>query len=254
MRTHRVHIPQTPVVGESVELTGESCRYLHQVLRVKPGDSLFVFAGDGDEYTAVVEVCNKQRVNIGIDAMCKHSDTEPGLRIHLGQALARGDRMDYAIQKAVELGVGQLTPLGTRRAVVKLSTQRAERRVEHWQAVAVHASEQCGRTRIVTVNPPAALEQWVANVDTDLKVCLDPRGDCDFSDIELHGSDVALLIGPEGGFTAEELASAQQASFHRVRLGPRILRAETATVAGLTALQLRFGDLRTSVKPPSAPS
>ena len=243
MRQHRIFVEQPLREGIQVELHAAAARHVQQVLRLKPGQHISVFDGRGGEYDAQIAGARKQVVSVEVHSF-RAVDVESPLRIHLGQGLARGDRMDQAIQKAVELGVGEVTPLGTERSVIKLKAERVGRRLEHWQSVAVHAAEQCGRTQVPTVHAPVELDRWLETVQADLKVFMEPTATNALIDISPSGSGVALLIGPEGGLTESELASASRAKFAGVRMGPRVLRTETATVVGLTALQTAWGDFR----------
>ena len=151
--------------------------------------------------------------------------------------------MDYAVQKATELGASSLTPLTSERCVLRLDGDRAVRRLQHWRGVAVHACEQCGRTRVPEINEPDDLLSWAATVGADLKLLLDPTGTTTLVEIDFEGDSIAVLIGPEGGLSEHEIEHATRCGFAAVRLGPRVLRAETATAAALTAVQLMWGDL-----------
>jgi 16S rRNA (uracil1498-N3)-methyltransferase len=242
MHQHRFFIDQPLSANSSIDLTADAARYIQQVLRLKVGQHINVFNGRGGEFDAVITGARKRLVSIDIGEHCA-KEIESPLDIHLGQGMARSDRMDYAIQKAVELGAQQLTPIGTHRSVTKLQTERVGRRLKHWQSVATHAAEQCGRTRIPKINPPTGLEHWTKTVEADLKLCMDPTAQRSLKDIPLTGNRIALLIGPEGGLTDDELASAKSAGFIGTHFGPRILRTETATVVGLGAIQFAWGDL-----------
>ena len=242
MRRHRLFVDEPLSIDRPLELAGERARYVQQVLRLKAGQRLSLFDGRGSEYEAELTKVSRQGVSLRVYDYTG-AGVESPLRVHVGQGVARGDRMDYAIQKAVELGTAEFTPLFSERSVVRLEGARAERRTEHWRGVAVHASEQCGRTRVTTINPPCAIDQWLAEVRSELKICLDPSAGQCLTAIADEPRSVTLLIGPEGGLTAAEMEAADAAGFERVLLGPRTLRAETATVAGLTAVQMTWGDL-----------
>ena len=170
------------------------------------------------------------------------SDTDSALQVHLGQCLSRGERMDYAIQKATELGVTQLTPLFSERCEVRLNTERLNKRTQHWQQVAVSASEQSLRCSVPAVESAQHLTNWVSSIQADLKLVLDPRAAQPLSSFAAPTS-VALLIGPEGGLSDQEVAQAAAAGFLPIALGPRVLRTETAPIAALSLLQYLWGDL-----------
>jgi 16S rRNA (uracil1498-N3)-methyltransferase len=167
--------------------------------------------------------------------------------IHLGLGISRGERMDLAIQKAVELGVAAITPLTTARSVVRLDSARRLARWEHWQRVAQSASEQCNRNIVPGIGAPCSLDEWLGE-SRDLKVLLDPSGVHSLNELATPSRDVALLSGPEGGFSEDERARALNAGFLAIRLGPRILRTETAAIAALAGMQVLWGDLSTCVE------
>jgi len=223
-------------------LPAGAARHVGQVLRLGRGEIFVLFNGRGGEFDARIVEARRDQVCALTDVF-RDIDRESALRIHLGQGLARGERMDHALQKAVELGVSEMTPLTTRRSMVKLSGERARRRLVHWCGIARHACEQCGRTRLPDVGEPEGLETWVASVRAGLKLVLCAAACATVDDIDWAGDSIALLVGPEGGLCAEELECARDAGFQPLALGPRILRTETAGIAALTAMQLRWGDL-----------
>ena len=171
---------------------------------------------------------------------------ESPLKVHLVQGISRGERMDFVVQKATELGVKRITPLLTERGVVKLDDQRAKKRQQHWQKIAASACEQCGRVRLPLLDAPERLDAWLGNkpahVESD--VILRPGATQSLSAIDMPVTKICILIGPEGGFTDAEYQLADAAGFVAVSMGPRVLRTETAAVAALTILQSRWGDLR----------
>jgi 16S rRNA (uracil1498-N3)-methyltransferase len=186
----------------------------------------------------IVQV-NRHEVHVHLsESVARQTDT--ALPVHIGLGLSRGERMDYAIQKATELGVHAITPLFTEHSEVRLSSERADKRSNHWQKVAISASEQCGRCTVPEIYHPATLTDWVQQVPVGQGYLLDHTGEAGFQG--LAPQQVFLLIGPEGGISATEKALALAAGFSCVRLGPRILRTETAPVVALTALQLQWGD------------
>ena len=242
MRRHRIFVDQPLSENRTIELARDAAGYLQQVLRLKIGHHIRVFDGSGGEYDADIINVRKQAVSINVG---KHfsDDVESPLNIHIGQGMTRGDRMDYAIQKAVELGAATVTPIHTERSVTKLQSERVARRVQHWQSVSIHAAEQCGRTRIPRIGSPSELAGWTKTVEADLRLCMNPTADTSLGDVAVAGHRIALLVGPEGGLTDDELRIATSAGFISTRFGPRILRAETATVVGLSAIQIAWGDL-----------
>ena len=165
---------------------------------------------------------------------------ESPLRIHLGQGLSRGERMDWAIQKATELGVCEITPIVSERCEVRLKDERADKRLAHWRQVAISACEQCGRSVLPVIHAPITLAEWQAHVQAELKLVLHPVA----APLESHARphSLAFLIGPEGGLSEAEVAQAKAAGFHAARLGPRVLRTETAPVVALAVAQQLWGD------------
>ena len=226
-------------------LPSRQAHHVARVLRLAPGDALTLFNGDGAEYDAVVARFAGDAVTVKVgDA--RNCARESPLEIVLGQALSSGERMDYTVQKAVELGVAAIHPLAAARSVVRLDGERAQKRVAHWQAVAVSACEQSGRNRVPPVAPVTELAAWLARPaaagESALRLLLSPTGATRLRDLPRPAASIVLLAGPEGGFTPEEEAAARHCGFTPVRLGPRVLRTETAAVAALAALQALWGD------------
>ena len=243
MRSTRLYMDALLTVDSIHQLSSEACHYLLRVLRYRRGSSLAVFNGSGGEYDARIERIEQNTVFLHVGEF-RPVNRESRLTLTLAQGVSRGERMDYTIQKAVELGVHAIQPLHTERAVVRLESERAERRVAHWQRVAIHACEQCGRDAIPSISPLRGYSEWLADQDeTGMKLRMDPLGPSDLSDQTYGRGGVTLLVGPEGGLSDAENLLADKAGFVGFRLGPRILRTETAAVAALTALQLRWGDL-----------
>lgn len=244
MRIPRVYDPQPLQPGAELSLGDSAAQHLGRVLRMKPGDELVLFNGDGSDYSATLAEVSRKQVRARVDE-CLANDRESSLQIHLGQCLSKGERMDYAVQKSTELGVTRLTPLSSERTEVKLAGDRADKRQRHWQQVAISACEQSYRSRVPEVLPLQSLSQWLRQVDAELKLVLDPRG-AEALAPQLGGAPVslALLIGPEGGLSDEEVAAAVSAGFRPVVLGPRVLRTETAPVVALSVLQYLLGDLQ----------
>ncbi|HYE36710.1 16S rRNA (uracil(1498)-N(3))-methyltransferase [Methylocaldum sp.] len=241
MRISRLYLPRTLEEGAVLRLDEESAHYLRTVLRLKKGTDLTVFNGDGSEYSARVSDIVRDEVRLEIGDR-RNREVESSLITHLGLGISRGERMDLAIQKAVELGVTRITPLFTEHCVVRLDEARRGNRHQHWQKVARSACEQCGRNRVPEVEEPAELEDWIAGRE-GLRLFFDPQGAVGLRDLPQPEGSVCLLSGPEGGFAATERALAREAGFTAVRLGPRILRTETAVLAALSAIQAIWGDL-----------
>ena len=245
MRTSRLYLKNSLVVGQTLELSKPQSHYLNNVLRLKPDDSLVLFNGDGCEYSATIKAFDKHRVIICINAASEVSVESP-LCIKLGQGISRGERMDWVLQKSVELGVNEITPLFNQRSNVKIPEDRREKRLKHWQGVVSSACEQCGRNVVPVLNEPGQVFDWLQQVDAELKLVLHHRAALKFSQLNTTNTkakSVALFIGSEGGLTEEEIAMAEQCGFQSVQLGRRVLRTETAALAAISSLQTLFGDL-----------
>ncbi len=242
MRVSRFYLPQALSPGATVPLDEESAHYVRTVLRLKKGAELVVFNGEGGEYSAVLaEVC-KETVSVVLGEF-NPRDPESPLHTHLGLGISRGERMDLGIQKAVELGVSAITPLFAERCMVQLDDARKEQRLRHWRKVVQSACEQCGRNRLPEVFAPVRLEEWVER-QAGLRLLLHPHGGRNLHELTPPSGPVCLLAGPEGGFAERERSFALAAGFIPLRLGPRILRTETAALAALAAIQAVWGDLR----------
>ncbi len=242
MRVPRVFVPERLVEGARVNLPSEVAEHLGRVLRLGPDADLMLFDGEGGEWQATIEMLERGRACVRVGGH-RPADRESPLHLTLAQGISRGERMDYTLQKAVELGVSRIVPIATRRSVVRLSAERGERRAEHWAKVVQGACEQCGRTRLPRLLPVATLNEWLSAVVPGLKLLLiRSEGACRLSELAPDPS-ITLLIGPEGGFAAEEASAALRAGYRALRLGPRVLRTETAAVAALSALQALWGDL-----------
>lgn len=239
MRVSRFYLDAPLAQGEQL-LEGDLAHYIGRVLRLGPGAPVQVFNGSGQEWPGEVLEVGKRQVRLAL-AQPIAGLAESPLRIHLGQAISRGERMDWAIQKAVELGVSQITPLFTERCEVRLQGERAEKRQQHWQQIAISACEQCGRSQIPYIEPPIALADWLASLDASLKLVLHHRTDQDLRSFPAPAS-LGLLVGPEGGLSAAEIDQAQAAGFHAARFGSRVLRTETAPIVALSIAQQLWGD------------
>lgn len=239
----RVYLDQALDEGTTLELTGDRFHHLRNVLKLGTGDPLVLFNGSGGEFSA--HITRLERRSLRLECGPHHEPArESPLRIVLGQGLARGDRMDYAIAKAVELGVAAVQPLLTERGKVRLDGDRSDKKQAHWQRVAIAAAEQSGRTVVPEVRTPARLGDWLEAPPAGARLVLDPSTAQSPGRLSpLPDPDLALLVGPESGLTADEIAHANKAGFASINLGPRVLRTETAGVAALAALQALWGDL-----------
>jgi 16S rRNA (uracil1498-N3)-methyltransferase len=209
---------------------------------MKPNQQLYLFDGEGYEVLAnILAFEGKNKTQVEIIEVVERTVESP-LQIHLGQSISKGDRMEFTIQKSVELGVSEITPIWAERCEVKLKGERLQKKVEHWQSIAVSACEQCGRNVVPKVNMPVALEEWVKQRTESITITLHHRASTQLNQISAPDS-AALLIGPEGGLTAQEIEVSEQAGFESIALGPRVLRTETASLAVLTLMQYEWGDV-----------
>lgn len=245
MATPRIFIPlAAPADGASVDLPESAFRHLVQVLRMKNDEALVAFDGQGGEWRATLCEVGKRSARIrllGFDAV----DRESPLELTLAQCVSKGDRMDYTLQKAVELGITRIVPLLSSRSVVRLDAERWDKKLEHWQGVIISACEQSGRTRVPELAPVAVLPTWLDEESAPgERLTLDPEGHHGLRELPRPTGPVTLLVGPEGGLSAHELQRAHAAGFTGIRIGPRVLRTETAGVAALAALQALWGDWR----------
>jgi 16S rRNA (uracil1498-N3)-methyltransferase len=242
MRSIRVYVELELHARERVCLPDAPARHLSRVLRLRTGDEVVLFNGDGRDYPGKILAIRGNEVSVGVS---EPGDPEPDapLQVHLGIGISKGERMDFALQKAVELGVSEVTPLFTERSVVRLSGERLAKRESHWQAVTLSACEQSGRRRIPQLHGARSLETWL-DVEHPYPLLLDQRGSRVLPDMAPPTRNLTLLIGPEGGLAQGERERAQQKGFAGVRLGPRILRTETAPLAALAVVQTLWGDLR----------
>jgi 16S rRNA (uracil1498-N3)-methyltransferase len=243
MRIIRSHVPLPLAVGQRLPLPEDSSVHLLRVLRLAPGDELTLFNGDGHDYRARLLSAAKRGAEVEILARSPVA-RESTLRITLAQGLARGEKMDLVLQKATELGAAAFAPVLTERTEVKLDAERAGKRMAHWQGVVAAACEQSGRAVLPALAEPLPLATYAAAEPAGLKLALDPGGELDVRSLALApGAPLALVVGPEGGLSERDLATLRAAGFRGLRLGPRILRTETAGLAALAALQALYGDL-----------
>ena len=243
MSVPRVYHPEHLQVGRDVTLDRAASHHLARVLRLDVGSAVVVFDGTGGEYRAVVRTSERDALRV----RCESYDAverESPLAIGLAQVISSGERMDFTIQKAVELGVAWIQPLTARRGKVKLKDERAERRTLHWQRIVIAACEQSGRNRVPPVYPILDLTRWLGSVAGDaLRLVLEPRANERLAALDPAKREVIVLAGGESGFAPEDVEAAVLSGFKPVQLGPRTLRTETAGLAALAAIQALWGDL-----------
>ncbi len=241
MRVSRLYVVNELASGQSITLQEEAAHYLRTVLRLKKGQELVLFNGRGGEFSSVLVEVSKKKVIAAVQEYSERT-AESVLSVALGVGISRGDRMDWAMQKAVELGAVRITPLQMERCLVKFTgDDKKQLRLQHWRHIVQHAAEQSGRTRLAEIDGIESLPGWVARQE-GLKLFCDPSAERSLADVQPENNMVTLLSGPEGGFTARERESAQEAGFVPIRLGPRILRTETAVLTALSAVQTLWGD------------
>jgi 16S rRNA (uracil1498-N3)-methyltransferase len=232
--------------GATVELSHEAAHHAMKVLRLAAGDAVILFDGRGGQWTTTLQPAGK--TVRAVLAEFDDRECEAPLEIHLIQALPASDKMDWIVQKAVELGVTHIQPVASKRSVIRLSGERMERRVEHWRNVAIAACEQCGRNRVPVVGELEDLSRFLGqlvqeNAATQLRLIAAPGATIALRDLPRPSGSTLILIGPEGGFEDNELLAAQTAGFKAVGLGPRVLRTETAGLAAVSAAMVLWGDL-----------
>ena len=243
MNQPRFYCREVLAPGAHVQLPEPVARHAVRVLRLPPGAPVVLFDGRAGEYEARIERIEKGRVVAALGAW-RDVERESGLVVTLVQAVQSGEKMDYTVQKAVELGVSHIVPVDSRRSVTRLAGERAARRVAHWQGVAAAACEQCGRNQVPQVAPVEKLENWLARPSSvALRLMLAPDAEQSLVD-QPSAKSVELLIGAEGGLDPQEIVAARQVGFQRVRMGPRTLRTETAGLAALAVMQALWGDFR----------
>lgn len=243
MRVPHIYQAGNYTLGDTVSLDSDAAGHIGRVLRMQVPEQVSLFNGQGGEYLCELTHCDKKSVQVKVLAFNDVSVESP-LSIHLGQGISRGDKMDFTIQKSVELGVTEITPLFTERCGVKLSGERLAKKHQQWQKIAISAAEQSGRNSITTIHPPISLSQWLNQQSDALKLTLHPRAEHSIKTLPTPPAEgVRFIVGPEGGFTDSEITATSQSGFTDIRLGKRILRTETAALAVLSALQLEFGDL-----------
>jgi 16S rRNA (uracil1498-N3)-methyltransferase len=246
MRSIRLYVDLPLEPGCDVALPGNVATHAVRVLRLRAGDAVTLFNGDGNEYPARFVTAGTRALRAAIEAVTTPARESP-LRITLLQATARGEKMDWIVQKATELGVARIVPVATERGEVKLDAARGEKRLEHWRAVVIAACEQCGRNTLPRIEPPVPLAAWLDANPASPSVTrwtLHPENGTRARDLQISPrAMLELAVGPEGGFGETDLAALRGHDFRRLTLGPRILRTETAGVAAIAALQALHGDL-----------
>ncbi|MFK8047349.1 MAG: 16S rRNA (uracil(1498)-N(3))-methyltransferase [Halioglobus sp.] len=241
MRIPRIYTAQHLLANSTVQLESGPSAHIAKALRMRVGDAVILFNGEGGEYTSSITSLGKKCVELQIQEH-NHQESESPLLLELGIAISRGDRMDWVIQKATELGVASITPLMTERTEVKLKGERAEKKNRHWHQVIISACEQCGRNRLPSLNRLVDVNDWLQSVDAQRKFVLHHRDDAANKQAQ-QPTSAAILVGPEGGLSDREIAVAVDTGFEALTLGPRVLRTETAPLAAIAILQSRWGDM-----------
>jgi len=243
VRVTRLYVPDALAAHTEHTVREATANHITRVLRLRSGDALVVFDGRGGQYAARIAAVRKSTVVLRV-AEHEAAERESPLHITLAQGISRGERMDFVMQKATELGVSRIVPVVSERSVVRLDAPQADNRLRHWRAVVIAACEQCGRNRVPELDPPLALERLLASEKLpERRLMLTADATLRVRDLEAKPEPVAVLIGPEGGLAPAEHSAALRAGFLALRVGPRVLRTETAALTALAALQLLGGDL-----------
>ncbi len=248
MRPPRIYCPTTAAIepGVEIDLPPGAARHVAQVLRLRADEQIIVFDGNGAEWECRLIKVAKAKARITVGSL-HETTTESPLPVAVWHGICRGARMDSVVQKATELGANSIQPMFTRYGVVKLDAERGRKRLEHWRNIAISAAEQSGRCRIPELMQPASLETLMSNSPANsTKIIFDSGGEEDLKEVLDANIPVVACTGPEGGFSAAELDLAASAGFHKVALGPRVLRTETAPVVALSLIQHLIGDLRSA--------
>lgn len=241
MRIPRIYYPNPIPLEEEFTLTDEAGHHIATVLRLKPNHPIVLFNGDGNEYSAQIISVQRRKVIVEADA-CLSIAKESPLHLHLGQGVSKGDRMDIVLQKSVELGVSEITPVITERCAVKLDESRWEKKLSQWQKIVIGACEQSGRNTLPVLNTPVTLNQWLSSSTVSSRLVLAPGAEQSLVRQPYNTHGYRLLIGPEGGLSEAEIHLANENGYQSVSLGPRILRTETAALSSLSILQAQHGD------------
>ena len=244
MRVPRLYHPDELTVGTEITLSADAFQHSVRALRMASGDAVILFNGDGFDYRAQLTEVSKRTAQAQLLEQ-RENPSESPVAVHLGQVISRGDRMDFALQKSVELGVTEITPLFSERCGVKLAGERLDKKIKQWQKVVVSACEQSGRSVVPRVNDACDVARFVEHSDAALRLTLDPCASIPLRQLTDNTAveHLALIIGPEGGFTDDEVANANHFGFKPIRVGPRILRTETAALTALSVIQYELGDL-----------
>ncbi len=244
MRLNRIFCPGPLDEGLETALPAAGAYHIARVLRMREGAPLVVFDGAGGEYRAEIARVEGSAVTVRLGERTSGTAESP-LKITLVQGISRGERMDWTLQKATELGVNAIAPVLTARSVVRLDEKQAAKKQDHWRGIVIGACEQCGRTHVPAVGTPKTLRNYLSSVKKEgLRLVLSPSAPGSLAGLASVPAKVELLIGPEGGLDDDEIGAARNAGFTPVRLGPRVLRTETAAVVALSVLQALWGDLR----------
>lgn len=242
MHLPRIYCDQPLASGKQVTLDDKASGHLLRVLRCKIGSKIKLFDGHGQEFWATITTANKNQAMVTMEEAIANT-CESSLYIHLGQSISRADKMHYTLQKAVELGITQITPLFTENSALK-SAKPFENRLSHWQKILISACEQAGRNYLPTLAPPQRLKDWLGLRKEEWRFILEPTSKISLTAFPVKNpTTIALIAGPEGGLTSTEISLAQEYAFQAIRLGPRILRTETAAPAAITAMQVLWGDM-----------
>ena len=241
MRIPRIYTEQPLEINREVELGQSASRHLSKALRLKEGAAIILFNGEGGQHQANISQISKNAVS-ALPSEFIETNNESPLEIHLGICVSRGERMDHIIQKSTELGVTEITPLMGERTEVKLNAERQQKKLDHWQQIAISACEQSGRNHIPSINEIQKPEHWLKENDAATKLVLHHRNANSLKSLSVSDS-VALLVGPEGGLSDEEVSNAEHCGFQSLALGPRVLRTETVPLAAIAMLQAFWGDM-----------
>ncbi|MDF7681428.1 16S rRNA (uracil(1498)-N(3))-methyltransferase [Enterobacteriaceae bacterium ESL0689] len=242
MRIPRIYHPDALTPGCQIALSDDAASHVGRVLRMNPGQLIQLFNGTNQVFSAVIRAVSKKHVTVEVISG-ETENRESPLHIHLGQVIPRGEKMEFTIQKSIELGVSLITPLFSGRCGVRLEGERLQKKIQQWQKIAIAACEQCGRNVVPEIRPAMSLAAWCAEPDDCLKLNLHPRASASINSLPQPVTRVRLLTGPEGGLSEEEIAMTARYQFTDILLGPRVLRTETTALTAITALQVRFGDL-----------
>lgn len=237
---HRIYQVIDLAIGVEIDLEQDAVNHVVNVLRLKIGESLIIFNGKGGEYLAEIINAKRREVKVRINKF-QNVSRESNLKIHLAQGIVLSDKMDFILQKFVELGGVEITPIITARCNIKLSGERWQKKIVRWQKIIINACEQCGRNILPKINLPTSFADFITRDNSEAKIILDPNGSLSCRGLTV-GSRVCILVGSEGGFAQEEIEQAKEHHFLNVKLGPRVLRAETAGVVIASILQSQHGD------------